>query len=98
MSAPASPPENGMGKDASLSYKEALVVVVFLALAVYNTIEIIVKVFTRFIRYSGIYFYAMLAASIGIIIHAFGYFVRNFQITHSPGLEIAMACGGGMCT
>jgi hypothetical protein len=87
---------NGMGADSTLTYHTALVVVAFLALAVYNTIEIIVKIFTRFKRYSGVYFYAMLAASIGIIIHALGYFLRNFDITNSPGLEITMACGGGM--
>ena len=49
-----------------------------------------------FKRYSGVYFYAMLVASIGIIIHAVGYFIRNFDVSNSPGIEITMACGGGM--
>jgi len=87
---------DGMGVNATLSHNASLVVIVFLALAVYNTIEIIVRIFTRFRRYSGVYFYAMLAASIGIIIHAFGYFVRNFDISNSVALQITLACGGGM--
>lgn len=85
-----------MGSGSSLAYKTALVVVVFLALAVYNTLEIIVKVFRRFRRYHGVYFWSMLAASIGIVIHALGYFLRNFDITNSAPLEITLACGGGM--
>jgi hypothetical protein len=88
--------DNGMGSHTTLPYKTALVVVVFLALAVYNTVEIIVKIFTRFRAYRGVYFYSMLAASIGIIIHALGYFIRNFDISHSAPLEITLACGGGM--
>jgi hypothetical protein len=86
----------GMGGGTTLPYRTALVVIVFLALAVYNTLEIIVKIFQRFRRYNGVYFYAMLAASIGIIIHAFGYFLRNYEISDSAPLEITLACGGGM--
>jgi hypothetical protein len=86
----------GMGSGATLPYKTALIVIVFLALAVYNTLEIIVKIFRRFKRYHGVYFYSMLAASIGIIIHALGYFLRNFDISDSAPLEITLACGGGM--
>lgn len=85
-----------MGSGSTLAYKTALVVVVFLALAVYNTLEIIVKIFRRFRRYHGVYFFSMLAASTGIIIHALGYFLRNFDITNSAPLEITLACGGGM--
>lgn len=85
-----------MGSGSSLAYKTALVVVVFLALAVYNTLEIIVKIFRRFRRYHGVYFWSMLAASTGIVIHALGYFLRNFDITNSAPLEITLACGGGM--
>jgi hypothetical protein len=88
--------DNGMGSNATLPYKTALIVIVFLALAVYNTLEIIVRIFRRFRRYRGVYFWSMLAASTGIIIHAFGYFIRNFDISNSAPLEITMACGGGM--
>ncbi|KAH7392193.1 hypothetical protein DE146DRAFT_790738 [Phaeosphaeria sp. MPI-PUGE-AT-0046c] len=86
----------GMGSNSTLAYTTALLVVVFLALAVYNTLEIIVKIFCRFRRYHGVYFYSMLASSIGIIIHALGYFLRNFGISNSAPLEITLACGGGM--
>jgi hypothetical protein len=88
--------DNGMGSNATLPYKTALIVIVFLSIAVYNTLEIVVKVFQRFRRYQGVYFYSMLAASIGIIIHALGYFLRNYDIVNSAPIEITLACGGGM--
>jgi hypothetical protein len=90
------PRDAGMSSGSSIAYKTALVVAVFLALAVYNTTEILVKIFRRFRRCRGVYFYSMLAASIGIIIHALGYFLRNYNISRSPPLEITLACGGGM--
>ncbi|KAF1919208.1 hypothetical protein BDU57DRAFT_133474 [Ampelomyces quisqualis] len=86
----------GMGPNPTLSYRAALLIIVFLALAVYNTLEIIVKIFHRFQRYNGVYFYSMLAASIGIVIHALGYFLRNYDITNSTPLELSMICGGAI--
>jgi hypothetical protein len=86
----------GMSSGSSIAYKTALVVAVFLALAVYNTFEILVKIFRRFRHYRGGYFYSMLAASIGTVIHALGYFLRNYNISRSPPLGITLAYGGGM--
>jgi hypothetical protein len=61
-----------------------------------NALEIILKIIARFQRYGGVYFYSMLAASMGIIIHALGYFLYNWQIKGLVPLAITMACGGGM--
>lgn len=87
---------DGMGTNPTLPYKTALLVIVFLALAVSHALEVLVKVFRVFRSYRGVYFYSLLAASIGIVIHALGYFLRNYDISHSAPLEITMACGGGM--
>ncbi|KAL6704092.1 hypothetical protein ACN47E_008755 [Coniothyrium glycines] len=90
------PRSQGMGTNPTLSYKTALLVIVFLALAVSHAFEVFIKIFRRFRSYKGVYFYSLIAASIGIIIHAFGYFIRNYDISDSAPLEITMACGGGM--
>jgi hypothetical protein len=74
----------------------SLIVIVFLALAVSHALEVFVKIFRRFRLYRGVYFYSLIAASSGIVIHAFGYFVRNYGISDSAPLEITMACGGGI--
>ncbi|CAO2653265.1 Nn.00g026760.m01.CDS01 [Neocucurbitaria sp. VM-36] len=88
--------EDGMGTHPTLPYKTALLVIVFLALAVSHALEVLIKIFRRFRSYHGVYFYSLLAASIGIVIHAFGYFIRNYDISKSAPLEITLACGGGM--
>ncbi|KAI4655159.1 uncharacterized protein J4E79_008224 [Alternaria viburni] len=86
----------GMTTNHTLSHKTSLVVIVFLALAVSHTLEVFVKIFRLFRTYHGVYFYTLIAASVGIAIHAFGYFIRNYGISDSAPLEIALACGGGM--
>ncbi|KNG48483.1 integral membrane protein [Stemphylium lycopersici] len=86
----------GMGKSPTLPYKTALLVIVFLALAASHALEVLIKIFRRFQSYRGVYFYSLIAASVGIIIHALGYFIRNYGISGSAPLEITMACGGGM--
>ncbi|KAF1834394.1 hypothetical protein BDW02DRAFT_569057 [Decorospora gaudefroyi] len=86
----------GMGSNHTLPYKTALLVIVFLALAVSHAIEVFVKIFRTFRAYRGLYFYSLIAASVGIVIHGFGYFIRNYDISDSAPLEITMACGGGM--
>ncbi|CAG5181290.1 uncharacterized protein ALTATR162_LOCUS9688 [Alternaria atra] len=86
----------GMGTNPALPYKTALIVIVFLALAVSHALEVFVKIFRRFHSYRGVYFYSLIAATVGIVIHAFGYFIRNYGISDSAPLEITMACGGGM--
>jgi hypothetical protein len=86
----------GMGTNPTLPYKTALVVIVFLALAVSHALEVFINIFRRFRSYRGVYFYSLIAASVGIVIHAMGYFIRNYDISHSAPLEITLACGGGM--
>lgn len=85
-----------MGTPSTLPYKTALLVIVFLALAVWNALEVFIKIFRVFRSYHGVYFYSLIAASVGIVIHGLGYFIRNYDISDSAPLEITMACGGGM--
>jgi hypothetical protein len=90
------PRTEGMGIHVTLSHGASHVVIVLLALAVSHAIEVIIRIFHRFHSYRGVYFYSLIAASVGIIIHALGYFIRNFDISKSAPLEITLACGGGM--
>ncbi|KAG9191147.1 hypothetical protein G6011_09235 [Alternaria panax] len=88
--------DEGMGSNPTLSYRTSLIVIVFLALAVSHSLEVFVRIFRRFRSYRGVYFYALISASLGVIIHAFGYFIRNYNVSDSAPLEITMACGGGI--
>jgi hypothetical protein len=90
------PRTEGMGNHVALSQKTSLVVIVFLALAVSHALEVFIRIFRRFHTYRGVYFYSLIAASTGIVIHALGYFIRNFDISKSAPQEITLACAGGM--
>lgn len=39
----------------------------------------------------------MVAVSIGIIIHAIGYLIYDFEFSKIVPVNIFMTCGGGMC-
>lgn len=85
-----------MGADHIMSHRTQLVVAVFLALAVFNAAEVIIKILRTFRSYRGVYFGALMASSVGIVLHALGYFFRNFNITKSLPLEIVLVGPGGM--
>ncbi|KAF2105320.1 hypothetical protein BDV96DRAFT_535240, partial [Lophiotrema nucula] len=88
---------NDMGSSNKLSHKTSLIVIVFLALGVYNALEVLVKILRTFRAYRSVYFWALIAASVGIVLHAFGYFFRNFDVIDSLPLEIFLVGPGGMC-
>ncbi|CBY00644.1 hypothetical protein IAQ61_011557 [Plenodomus lingam] len=86
----------GMGATHSLPYKIALIAICFLALAVWNAFEVFVSIFRRFRRYTGLYFYSLIAASVGIPLHALGYFLRFYDVSNSVPIQTLLVCGGGM--
>ncbi|KAF1967331.1 hypothetical protein BU23DRAFT_483912 [Bimuria novae-zelandiae CBS 107.79] len=86
-----------MGADHPMSHRTQLVVVVFLSLGVYNAVEVFFKIWRTFHSYRGVYFWALIAASLGIVLHALGYFFRNFNVVDSLPLEIFLVGPGGMC-
>ncbi|KAJ4293324.1 hypothetical protein N0V90_008606 [Kalmusia sp. IMI 367209] len=87
---------NGMGADHVMSHRTQLVVIVFLALGVYNAVEVFIKILRTFRNHKSIYFWSLIAASLGIILHALGYFFRNFNVIDSFPLEIFLVGPGGM--
>ncbi|KAI8941142.1 hypothetical protein NX059_002379 [Plenodomus lindquistii] len=86
----------GMGATHTLPYKTALICICFLALAIWNAFEVFISTFRRFHRYTGLYFYSLIAASAGIPLHALGYFFRFYDISKSVPLQTVLVCGGGM--
>jgi hypothetical protein len=86
-----------MGAGNTMPERMRLVVIVFLALGVYNATEVFIKILRTFRSYRGVYFWSLIAASVGIVLHAFGYFFRNFNVIDSLGLEIFLVGPGGMC-
>lgn len=67
-----------------------VVVIVCSTLALYNAIELVFLILTTFRKYSGLYFYSILIASVGVIPYTFGYLIGYFQLCNQlPGLIIS---------
>jgi hypothetical protein len=59
---------------------DAVVVTICSALTQYNAIELLLLIFTTFRKYSGLYFYSLLVASVGLIPYTWGYLIEFFQL------------------
>ncbi|KAI3394681.1 hypothetical protein diail_2428 [Diaporthe ilicicola] len=57
-----------------------------LAVAIYNAIEMVPIIYFTFSRFSGLYFWSMVTAVIGVLINATGFVLNNFQLTGSQTL------------
>ncbi|KAF2474855.1 uncharacterized protein BDR25DRAFT_332169 [Lindgomyces ingoldianus] len=89
--------DNGIGTDYVLPYPIALTIIAFLAIAMYNVIELTLVIFTTFKRRNGLYFYALLVAAWGIIPYCMGFFFKFYNITSSTSLYITLIAIGWPC-
>ncbi|KAF1924739.1 uncharacterized protein M421DRAFT_424629 [Didymella exigua CBS 183.55] len=58
-----------------------VVVVVFLSVAIYNFLELNVKIFTTFKRRRGLYFWSFTIATWGILFNSIGYLLKHLEVT-----------------
>lgn len=76
-----------------VSLPVAMVIGGFFALACYNSIEILVFIFSTFKRKRGLYFWSMLVADLGIPIHATAVLLRFFSL--APNLPMCVVIDVG---
>jgi hypothetical protein len=69
-------------------------IVAFIALALYNAVELNVIIFSSFKRRRGLYFWSFLAATNGIIPHNIGFLLKNVLNSHTFGLYITLVSVG----
>src|SRR6266699_1312195 len=67
----------------SLSQTSMIIIIVFLTISIYNVIELICIIFGAFNRYTGLYFWSFLTATLGIALSCTGFFIKYFG---SPSL------------
>ncbi|KAF1358131.1 hypothetical protein EJ07DRAFT_125883 [Lizonia empirigonia] len=53
---------------------------VFLSLALYNAVELIILVLVTFQRYHGLYFWSLLVAGFGVLPYSLGFLIKFFQL------------------
>ncbi|KAF1998005.1 hypothetical protein P154DRAFT_469984, partial [Amniculicola lignicola CBS 123094] len=70
----------------------------FLAVAVYNVVELTLVIFTTFKRRNGLYFYSLLVATWGIAPYCVGFFLKFYNLTtEAPTLYLTLIAIGWPC-
>lgn len=67
-----------------LNLPTAMVIAAFCAIAWVNTIELQFRIWLRFKRYQGLYFWSLVLSSLGCAFHALGFLFLDFQIIRQP--------------
>lgn len=73
-------PSDSMSKDPEVPYGTAIAIGSFLAIAIYNSIELVFIIITTFKKRSGLYFWSFIFATVGIAVHQIGFLLRDFKI------------------
>ena len=87
-----------MGSDNPLEYgmnlPTAMVIAAFTTIAWVNTIELQVRIWWGFKRYTGLYFWSLLLSSWGCAIHPLAFLMLDFRIwtnAHAVGVVIGVS-------
>ncbi|KAI7776149.1 hypothetical protein LA080_005771 [Diaporthe eres] len=68
--------DRGIAGDSLVSGPALFVITAFISLALYNVLELIIIIFTKFKKRRGLYFWSMLVATVGISFNAVGYLLK----------------------
>lgn len=83
-------PDSGSADSPAVS----AAIVAFLALSLYNAVELNVIILTVFKRQGGLYFWSFVATTNGIIPHSLGFMLKNVVGSHNFGLYITLVAVG----
>ena len=75
---------------------KSVTITICCALAIYNALELILLIFSTFRKYSGLYFWSLLVASVGLIPYVIGFMIEYFQLTAQLAGEIIATVGWPM--
>ncbi|PVH91317.1 hypothetical protein DM02DRAFT_664126 [Periconia macrospinosa] len=68
----------------------------FFSIACYNSLELLISLFSRFRRHRGLYFWSMLIATLGIVLHSIVVLLRYYGL--GPNFPLAvLTCVGWYC-
>ncbi len=77
----------------SVSLPIAMVIAGFFAIAMYNTVEILIWIFSTFVRKKGLYFWSLLVAALGIPVHSIAVLLRFFALAPEILMSVFIVVG-----
>lgn len=72
------------GPDPQIPVHISIAIAVFIAIALYNFIELNVLIFGTFKIRRGLYFWSLVVATWGVALWSLGYLVKNFRLADAP--------------
>lgn len=75
---------------------KSVTITICCALAIYNALELILLILTTFRKYSGLYFWSLVVAGVGVLPYTIGFMIEYFQLTKQLGGEIITTFGWPM--
>ncbi|KAH7324202.1 hypothetical protein B0I35DRAFT_406039 [Stachybotrys elegans] len=70
----------GYGRDPSISFAVGICVATFIAISLYNVVELVVIIFCVFKNRHGLYFWSFISATLGIVLWSLGYLIKTFRL------------------
>jgi hypothetical protein len=69
-------------------------IIVFLAIALYNVVELIFIIFATFRRFSGLYFWSFIVSTWGIALYAVGFLIKDAQLSQENMFYVTLIAFG----
>ncbi|KAH8667524.1 hypothetical protein BGZ60DRAFT_505769 [Tricladium varicosporioides] len=82
--------DSGIGKSNGKSQATFITIIVFLAIALYNVIELNFIILATFKRRGGLYFWSFVVSTWGIAIYAIGFLIKDLQISTQSSLYVTL--------
>ncbi|KAK7428016.1 hypothetical protein QQZ08_005447 [Neonectria magnoliae] len=86
--------DRGISKDAPITGSTAFVVACFLAISLFNFIELNFIILTTFKRRAGLYFWSFIVATWGIPPYAIGFLLKNFRPSFNSYIYVTLIVVG----
>ncbi|KAL5611342.1 hypothetical protein FOBRF1_007459 [Fusarium oxysporum] len=86
--------DSPQAREAPLTGPNAFVIACFLAIAMYNFIELNYSILITFKRWGGLYFWSFVAATWGILPYTIGFILKDFRPETSPYIYVTLIVVG----
>ncbi|KAH8648202.1 hypothetical protein BGZ60DRAFT_390730 [Tricladium varicosporioides] len=82
--------DSGIGKSSNNTPASQTAIVVFIAIALYNVVELNFIIFATFKRRGGLYFWSFIVSTWGIAFYSTGFLIKDLQLSSKSFLYVTM--------
>jgi hypothetical protein len=87
-------PDDGIGATFEIPIPIAITMSSFVAIALYNVLELTVMIFATFKRRSGLYFWSLVAATLSLVLYSLAFTFKFFNVMKPSMILVTMGFSG----